>query len=343
MKPIPGHIETLLYKYTNNQCDKQEIEALQEWLKQEGSQQILEQYLSSSKNNRDKKIPDAVIDSVWSKVLDDIGEGGKDDSTTFNVYKRKPDAKPLSRVLLQTAASIILLIGLVFVFNHSFVSQQEEKVLAQAPKWIEKSAQAGKKLSFTLKDGSKIKLNNLSSVSFREDFLNDSIRYVKLEGEAFFEVVKSSKPFVVESGEVTTTVLGTAFNIKNLAHNKVKIALVHGKVKVSRSKENLLLSPKEMAVFDQGSFLKKPFDEQEEIGWKDGVLHLKGERFDEIVSRLEAWYGVEIKVTGEIKGRGFDKTYKNASLKRVLEGLSFIAAFEYEISDNHHVIINPKN
>ena len=58
---------------------------------------------------------------------------------------------------------------------------------------------------------------------------------------------------------------------------------------------------------------------------------------------MEAWYGVDIEVSGKIVERGFDETYYNAPLDRVLEGLSFIGNFDYEIHDKNVYLRVKKN
>ena len=63
-------------------------------------------------------------------------------------------------------------------------------------------------------------------------------RMVKMEGEAFFEVVpNAAKPFIVGSGDVKVKVLGTAFNVVNTPGNK-SIEVREGKVEVRLRSSN---------------------------------------------------------------------------------------------------------
>jgi ferric-dicitrate binding protein FerR (iron transport regulator) len=78
-------------------------------------------------------------------------------------------------------------------------------------------------------------LNAASSLEFPDKF-SGSKREVYLTGEAFFDVKHSDKsPFLIHTKNITTTVVGTAFNIKAYVNQKVIIVSVsRGKVKVSR-------------------------------------------------------------------------------------------------------------
>lgn len=65
-----------------------------------------------------------------------------------------------------------------------------------------------------LPDGSTVLLNEGSELSYSTSF-GKQAREVTLTGEGYFDVQHNlSKPFKVLTGNVTTTVLGTAFNIK---------------------------------------------------------------------------------------------------------------------------------
>jgi transmembrane sensor len=62
-----------------------------------------------------------------------------------------------------------------------------------------KSNPAGKRSFLLLADGTKIHLNAASKISYPEIF-EENLRSVKLEGEAFFEVAKDGRPFIVSVG-----------------------------------------------------------------------------------------------------------------------------------------------
>jgi ferric-dicitrate binding protein FerR (iron transport regulator) len=77
-------------------------------------------------------------------------------------------------------------------------------------------------------------LNSESRLEYPDSFKGTS-REVRLEGEAYFVVAHNeAQPFLVHTGEVTTRVLGTQFNVSSYpGHEQVSIAVATGKVAVS--------------------------------------------------------------------------------------------------------------
>ncbi|MDW7691165.1 DUF4974 domain-containing protein [Flammeovirgaceae bacterium SG7u.111] len=209
--------------------------------------------------------------------------------------------------------------------------------------FVEKKAPFGTKSTFKLPDGTRVKLNSGTTLKVYPDF-NRKERRVVLEGEAFFDVTKDqSKPFVIESGNIATTVKGTSFNIEAFENEEtIKVAVVTGLVAVTKLEndkldEQIFLRPDEMLTYSESldGFSKGSFDKDAVLGWKDGVLYFKDASFEAIQKDLEKWYGVEIEVGNKnILNRPYTGTYKNSSLKEVLEGMSYVLDFKFVIDNN---------
>lgn len=100
----------------------------------------------------------------------------------------------------------------------------------------------GMKSVLRMGDGTVIHLNANSRLTHPERFATDQ-REVWLEGEAFFEVAHDpTRPFTVHSGDLSTTVLGTSFNMRagKTDEEKWAVSLVTGKVVVM---EKMLIIP----------------------------------------------------------------------------------------------------
>lgn len=100
-------------------------------------------------------------------------------------------------------------------------------------KWIEISVAYGDKKHFLLPDSSEIWLNAGTVVKYPKEFSKVQ-RLVHLDGEAYFSIRKNtSKPFIVETSQLSVKVLGTKFNVKAYADDKlVTTTLTSGKVEV---------------------------------------------------------------------------------------------------------------
>lgn len=86
---------------------------------------------------------------------------------------------------------------------------------------------------FYLPDSSKIVLNTNSEALFAKEFA-DTARMVYLSGEAYFEVRKSGKPFIVYAGGIQVRVMGTSFNVKAKEEEEnVEVVVFEGKVAFS--------------------------------------------------------------------------------------------------------------
>lgn len=231
----------------------------------------------------------------------------------------------------------ILVVSFVFGWILAPVSKVKiEQQLAQVEEYIQKITAKGEKMQLTLSDGTKVWLNSSSEVTFSEQFGNEN-RQISLRGEAYFEVQRDSlRPFIVQSGDLVTTVLGTSFNVNTKEYGRTKIALVSGKVDVLSSSGQVSLSPGEMLNFDNvsTSFNVSGFHAFEVLGWKDGVLLFQRASLREVKEGLEEWYGVDIVLKND-KGINwqFSGEYPQQMLEEVLESMSYIKEFDYQIND----------
>lgn len=205
---------------------------------------------------------------------------------------------------------------------------------------IKRANPAGKKSILTLSDGSKIFLNSGSEISYTSGF-NDSLRLVRLVGEAYFEVQKENRPFVVETGNTKITVLGTSFNVNQKQNGTLKVALVSGKVHINDQEGNhMQLKPSEMMVRDEeGAFYKTGFDLLTITGWKDQTLVFRENSFVEVKEKIENWYGVKLILQGNINTNiTYSGTYKEESLENVLKGMLYTSGLAYKIEGKNITI-----
>lgn len=103
---------------------------------------------------------------------------------------------------------------------------------------IEKFTPAGDMITIELPDGSKVQTNSGTLLLYPEAFKGDT-RTVYLVGEANFKVKKDpEKPFIVRSGSMAVTALGTEFNVGAYPEsNEIVATLLHGKIKVDCDEE----------------------------------------------------------------------------------------------------------
>ncbi len=209
---------------------------------------------------------------------------------------------------------------------------------------ITKSNPAGQKSIIDLPDGTKIHLNSESEIEFPKEFSADS-RMVSLKGEAFFEVQKEQRPFLVQIGNTTIQVLGTSFNVNKRDKESLYVALVTGKVSVKTNNGSQMnLDPNEMLkVEEDGAYRKTRFDPMDVIGWKDKYLVFKSTSLLEIKKILEQWYGVKIELEGYIdENWTYSGVYKDEMLENVLRGICLTSGMSYKLENKKVTLTNPK-
>lgn len=157
----------------------------------------------------------------------------------------------------------------------------------------------GGEYRMSLPDGTLVVLNSDSRLSFSDSFESDSVRWVHLEGEAFFEVARADKKFVVETDFGSVEVLGTQFNVNAYPDEiALKTTLVEGSVSCiwDEGKRSEKLIPGEQFSLNKATLEAEVLavNVQACIAWLDGRWIMEGESLGSIMRQAERWYNVEI-------------------------------------------------
>lgn len=152
----------------------------------------------------------------------------------------------------------------------------------------------------TMPDGTIIWLNRNSRLEFDNQQYNHTQRYVKLSGEGFFEVAKdASKPFIVETGNIHTRVLGTAFNIEAYQHeSEIRVSLVHGKVALEDKAKALtaVLAPNQTMRYSRQTkdWQLSPMAVDNINAWTTGALVFNELPLEEAIERISDKYHLTV-------------------------------------------------
>lgn len=149
-----------------------------------------------------------------------------------------------------------------------------------------------------LSDGTRVYLNSESRLTFPSYFEGET-RQVELQGEAYFEVKKESKPFVILTPELTVEVLGTSFNINAYETNPyVNTTLVEGNVRVhlTESRKVFQLKPEQNLRLDKSSdeVSVERVNTDLYTAWVKGEFMFRNQPLPEIFAQLERWYDFKI-------------------------------------------------
>ena len=205
----------------------------------------------------------------------------------------------------------------------------------------------GGEYMLTLADGTRIWLNSETELKFPVRFVGKT-REVEIVGEGYFEVAKDSlRPFIVHSGEITTRVLGTSFNVKAYAGEELReVTLVSGKVRVNANGERTVLSPGWQATWDETrqQLGRRQVDVKPVISWTTGMFDFVDMPLEELVAQLGRWYDVDFFFVNEsIKGIRFTGAVKRSNtLKYMLDFVAMTSDVRYEVKGETVCLYNTR-
>ncbi|MDX9881336.1 MAG: DUF4974 domain-containing protein [Prolixibacteraceae bacterium] len=320
----------LLEKFftSKDQLSPQELHKLFLWLNSEKGNHELEQLLDiywqqyNEENN-------GFVDSP--KILNEIKKRIQRSKNNYGIRKK------IIRYVPYAAA--VLVIGIILVGIQYYTINP--RVKNDADIYYQYQSSAGIPKDVVLPDGSKITLFPGSSLNVPGNYEKATIRNVKLEGEAFFEIARNEKqPFVLDMGGVGLEVLGTTFNVSNYPDAaSIEVVLQSGKVNLFHGNwvshnEKVLLEPNQLArhVRGEDGFTIEKANAEQYISWIDGVLTFRDNPMEDVFRKLEHWYGVSIEVLDpSINKFIYTATIKHENLEQILKLIEYTSPVKCEL------------
>jgi ferric-dicitrate binding protein FerR (iron transport regulator) len=191
------------------------------------------------------------------------------------------------------ALAACMLAGVVSIGYYVVSSQNRNETITALPHEIE-THQIVK-----LPDGSMVVLNAGSTLEYPVTFKAKKNREVTLNGEGYFDIKHDpSSPFIVHTGKLSTTVLGTAFNIKAYPNeNDITVTVTRGKVKVSDDKKVIgIITPDQQIKFNkhQHESQQQHVDSKEVVAWSDRDIFFDDATLADVAKQLEQRFGIAI-------------------------------------------------
>lgn len=194
-----------------------------------------------------------------------------------------------------------------------------------------------------LPDGSTVLLNAGSELSYLASF-GEQVRKVTLAGEAYFDVRHDpSKPFKVLTGNVTTTVLGTAFNVKAYPdQGEIQVTVTRGKVQVGDEKRTFgIIRPDQQIAVNTATnqFTQKNLKAETAELWKSQYLILDDVSMDEALKIIGEKYKVQIVIAHDgLKKCRITATFLNGeNLDQVLTVVCGVVQATYTVLPDREV------
>jgi transmembrane sensor len=186
---------------------------------------------------------------------------------------------------MKAAAAIVLLVGTGWLL-YTWSGNGSGQMLAQS---FDKVA------TYTLPDGSTVTLNKNSELSYPAHFEGNT-RSVALKGEAFFNITPNkSKPFIIDAGNSSVTVVGTSFNVKSRAE-MTEVIVETGIVEVAKNEKAVRLTPGQKATVtaDKDAPVKADVTDHLYNYYRTNEFVCNGVPLYKVVETLNDAYGLHI-------------------------------------------------
>lgn len=298
---------------------------LARWLNNELTPDELREFEASDDFEHYRQIKDTMAD-VSSLNFDTEAEWDR-----LKMARTPPKVRKLGSVYRwAAAASILLILGIGVVYQW-----QTKK---DVPFVAETLAMA--KSSVDLPDGSDIKLNSESSISYDPKSWDEE-RVVRLSGEAFFKV-KKGQTFTVATPSGGVEVLGTSFNVKE-RNGVFDVLCFTGKVHVSSHGSSLILEKGDGVRFQKGQDPISLAVSGTTPSWTQGIVSLQSVNMIQVFDEFKRQYGYELTLpefdASKLVGISFPTDDLETALSQITGPLDLV----YSISeDQKHVTISYK-
>jgi transmembrane sensor len=270
---------------------------------------------------------------------------------------------------LLVAASLILVVILGWRFiinNNSSPVAAGKQIIHQDTVW-KKFAAAATGLHIVLPDSSLIELSPNSIIQYNNLFQTNGKRMVCLSGEAYFKVAKDkTKPFMVYTGDISTTALGTSFTIHAYDQQNIISVFLHtGKVVVQsadsinrKPANDMYLLPGDELFYNKQTYLasiqsqkdqkhnlaKKKIVGEREVVYKPDWYKFNDQRLNEVLDQLSFYYQVNI----DYKAADISNCYITAqfsnhdSLDTILNDIALLNQLTIDKRNDQYIIRKAK-
>ncbi|MHA4895886.1 FecR family protein [Pedobacter sp. PWIIR3] len=325
-KTLPDH---LFEKYTVGNCSEEEKAIVEAW------------YLSELKGNQDRPSPQRIQvakEQAWQAINPPVQKN-------YGIYK--------------WSAAAAILVALLFVYKMQVskqpivtksqtVSSTKTQVKAETMRYTSTVGNSMQKLP----DGTIVILAKGSTLTLLSTFNQKYNREVELDGKAFFDVAHNpNKPFIIYSGNVRTTVMGTAFDITAIAGTrKITVNVIRGMVEVMNRKSHWMtylkknmqvISGERDEVVNRGTI-----DAAKELSWNKQDLEFDDVSLTDARPRLEEQFGYKILIKDVELGRSaFHYSMRpNESAESFIKSICYFIEASYTIDHKNKIIsIQPLN
>ncbi|SHL61649.1 FecR family protein [Chitinophaga jiangningensis] len=350
--------QELLTRYLTGELSASEITEIEQWLNSDPAHmkyynEFRYTWYSAGAPHISRNVD---VEEEWELFQQAIQANKPAENVPLSVSENKNGRYKKLLVVSGVAASLLLVISLAWKGITVKKSQPTTAITSPSTQGfismqIKNIRERDTTISFS--DGSVVTLAANSEIGYREPFQQD--RNIVLNGKASFKVAKGiPKKFVVRTGSITTTALGTAFMIDyNKSEQSFIIRLYESKVVVeepgkadSKIKEAIYLEPGQELIYNaQGATVKSITNagNTKAVCEFDGTYyHFTNQPLEGVFNNLSATFGIHIDYNQvQLKDIYFTGKYnKTDAIEKILARIAAANNLSITKTDSGFIVTN---
>jgi ferric-dicitrate binding protein FerR (iron transport regulator) len=244
----------------------------------------------------------------------------------------------LYKVVRWSAAAVFLGLFSLWIFQHNILSEKNRHNKNNEPAFFVFANDGANPKKIILSDSSIVWLNSGSHLRIDAGFGKEN-RLVQADGEILLNIYPDkTRPFRIVTRNVTTTVLGTLFNIEAYTNEReLKISLLKGRVLVADSMAGVrTLEPGQTAVSKgSGRLYLTTHDNSNAGNWIHGALVFNDALLTDALHRMERKYSIRFDYDpGLFSDQRITTIVQEGSdWKAALKSMIFIYNIQYKKTD----------
>ena len=332
------HYYNLINRFLAQEVTKAESQELETWLQSsEKNRQIFDQAQKLWKRMATPE-PDAMppFEQFWQGLEQKIDE--KTPARVLSLESAQPP-KQIKKYWFSTvptrwlvaAAILLIVVGGSLIYRVGLLSESVSVYITQ-------NAQ---RKSIDLPDGSQIELNAASELRF-EDL--DTLRMVRLAGQAFFEVEPDGRPFVIQTENAKIRVVGTSFDVR-ARDQQTRVVVAEGRVSFNNLKDSsetaILLTAGQLSAVKETWLPSKPIAVLSHLvaAWRKHKLVFEAAPLREIIQELERVYDVKIMLADNaLSDLTITGIFEQQPVEDILNDLCLTLNLKHKIIHHDYVI-----
>ncbi|RAJ06617.1 FecR family protein [Chitinophaga skermanii] len=321
----------ILFKHINGECDAAEKEMVTAWL--DASARNREIY--ATLRARKQALEFSPV-SDWERMQRMMQTEEEMAAPAEEWLAETPRRTKFWRAAAVAASLVGLTTSGMFFWNR-------QQATAYTPSFVTINTDQSTKKKLTLPDGSTVWLLYNSTLRYDSLALSKNERKMFLEGEAFFDVVQApSAPFSVHIQDMDVNVLGTSFKVKSRPGMTQEVAVASGKISVSTPALKVQLSPTQRIQYANGRSSIDTLSIDAITAVRENKLVFENASIATIAKHIAEWYNMKVVIkSSSSRPLSFTGSIADDGVYKVLDGLSFLAGFDYKVKDST-IFILPK-